>query len=223
MDPMHFENLHNRYGRYVLRRQGKPTMPEMRRTLKVDFEVFEHGVIKRRLLEGQTEEDDDWRIGHPLLFPYILTLSYLGRPSFLIRVPVDDGTTLHYWYITAPREPGAPAQESIPVYELPYQHDNGRLIVETTKGQDMMAWITQGAISDRSTEHPVTSDRGVLLYRRLLLDNAERVARGEDPLGVLRDPAINEPMIEIQRERTIARVAGSGLGDIKRELVPTRT
>lgn len=223
MDPMHFENLHNRYGRYVLRRQGKPTMPEMRRTVKIDFEVFEHGVIKRRLLEGQTEEDDDWKIGHPVLFPNILTLTDLGRPSFQIRVPVDDTTTLHYWYITTPREAGASPQEQIAVYELPYQHENGRLIVETTKGQDMMAWITQGAISDRSTEHPVTSDRGVLLYRRLLLDNAEKVARGEDPLGVLRDPAVNEPMIEIQRERTIARVAGSGLDHIKRALTPAAT
>jgi hypothetical protein len=28
----------------------------------------------------------------------------------------------------------------------------------------------------------------VLLYRKLLLENAEKVERGEDPLGVIRDP-----------------------------------
>lgn len=220
MDPMHFPHLHNRYGRYVLSRLGKPLPPEMARTLKIDFELFEYGIIKRRLLEGQTEEDDDWRIGHPVLFPNILTLTDLGRPSLQIRVPVDDTTTLHYWYITTPRAPGAPPQEAIPVDEYPYRHEDGRLIVETTKGQDMMAWITQGPISDRTTEHPVSSDRGVLLYRKLLLENVERVERGEDPLGVIRDPARNQPMIEIPRERTISRVAGSNLGDIRRELAP---
>jgi 5,5'-dehydrodivanillate O-demethylase len=222
MDPLHFPYLHNRYGRYLLRRMGKPLPPEMAETVKVDFELFEFGIIKRRLLAGQTEADDDWRIGHPVLFPNTLTLTDLGRPSFQIRVPVDDTNTLHFWYITTPREPGAAPQTSIPVTEFPYRHENGRLIVETTKGQDMMAWITQGEISDRSTEHPVTSDRGVLFFRKLLLENIEKVERGEDPLGVLRDPARNQPMIEIPREHTIARVAGSNLGDVTRKLAAAR-
>ncbi len=217
MDPIHFEFLHNRYGRYVLQRRGKPVMPEMSRTVKVDFEVFEYGIVKRRLMEGQTEQADDWRIGHPVLFPNILTLTDLGRPSFQIRVPADDRTTMHFWYLTTPIEPGKSQQTTF--QEFPYQHDDGRLIVETTKGQDMMAWITQGEISDRTTEHPVTSDRGVLLYRKLLLENIEKVERGEDPLGTVRDPSINEPMIEIDREHTVARVPGSGLADVARPLI----
>ena len=36
----------------------------------VGFSVFEHGIPKRRLLEGKTEETSpSWRIGHPVLFP----------------------------------------------------------------------------------------------------------------------------------------------------------
>ena len=221
MDPMHFEHLHNRYGRYVLGRQGKPSLPPMARTLKIDFEVFEYGIYKRRLLDGQTEDADDWRVGHPVLFPNILTLTDLGRPSFQIRVPVDDATTYHVWYHAWPRAQGEPARP-IEVYELPYRHEDGRIVVETTKGQDMMAWITQGDISDRSTEHPVTSDRGVLLYRRLLLENIEKVERGEDPLGVVRDPAKNFPMIEIPREHVSDRVAGSAFVDQRKELIAGR-
>lgn len=222
MDPMHFEFLHNRFGRYTAARQGKPLMPVMPRHVKIDFEVFEHGIYKRRLLEGQSEDEDDWRIGHPILFPNILTLTDLGRPSFQIRVPVDDATTLHYWYITTPHQPDTPLQERIPVYEYPHSDERGRIIYDTTKGQDMMAWITQGPISDRSTEHPVTSDKGVLLYRKLLLENMEKVERGEDPLGVMRDPARNEPMVHIHREKATARIAGSNLDPIKRELTATR-
>ena len=44
----------------------------------------------------------------------------------------------------------------------------------------------------------------VFLYRRVLLENVERVGRGEDPLGVVRDPAKNFPMIQIRRGSTYA-------------------
>jgi 5,5'-dehydrodivanillate O-demethylase len=69
-----------------------------------------------------------------------------------------------------------------------------------------MAWIGQGAISDRTTEHLVTSDKGVALYHNMLFENAEKVARGEDPLGTVRDPEENEPMIPIKHERVARSV-----------------
>jgi 5,5'-dehydrodivanillate O-demethylase oxygenase subunit len=151
-------------------------------------------------------------------FPNILTLTDVGRPAFQIRVPIDDEKTLHFWYITTKPELGQ--EPTTVVQEFPWADERGRMFVETTKGQDMMAWITQGPVSDRSTEHPVTSDRGVLLYRKLLLENIEKVERGEDPLGVIRDPAVSEPMIEIDREHSVARVPGSGLADVARPLTP---
>jgi 5,5'-dehydrodivanillate O-demethylase len=40
-----------------------------------------------------------------------------------------------------------------------------------------------------------TWDCGVILHRKLLLENMEKVERGQDPMGVIRDPAKNEPMI----------------------------
>ena len=67
-----------------------------------------------------------------------------------------------------------------------------------------MAWVGQGAISDRTTEHLATSDKGILLYRKLLLENIEKVERGEDPIAVIRDAEINEPMIAIDRSSTLA-------------------
>ena len=56
-------------------------------------------------------------------------------------------------------------------------------------GQDMMAWLTQGPISDRTAEHLGTSDRGVILFGSCDVEQMEKVARGEDPLGVIRDPS----------------------------------
>jgi len=36
-----------------------------------------------------------------------------------------------------------------------------------------------------------TSDRGVILFRKMLEREIERVAGGEDPMGVIRDPEKN--------------------------------
>ena len=60
------------YGNYVQRKQGKPRGHDRAQHLKIAFDVFEFGISKRRLLEGDTEESDDWTVGHPILFPNIL-------------------------------------------------------------------------------------------------------------------------------------------------------
>ena len=54
--------------------------------------------------------------------------------------------------------------------------------------QDHLAWEKQGPIADRSREHLSDSDRGVMLLRRVLKEQIERVQRGEDPLGVTPRP-----------------------------------
>jgi 5,5'-dehydrodivanillate O-demethylase len=173
-----------------------------RRHEQIAFDVYEFGIYKRRLLEGEDPENsEDWLTGHPVIFPYILAVGDHSRPTLQIRVPVDDTHTLHYWYRAEVRAEGAPPQTRIPIFDVPYVHKNGRLVVETINGQDMMAWVTQGAVSDRTTERLGTSDKGVILFRNLLLEQIEKVERGEDPMGVVRDPAINEPYITIGRER----------------------
>jgi 5,5'-dehydrodivanillate O-demethylase oxygenase subunit len=202
MDPIHFEWLHAVYGNYVNKRQGKPAAMTPRKHEQIAFDIFEYGIYKRRLLEGEDPEtSEDWLTGHPVIFPYILAVGDHSRPTLQIRVPVDDTHTLHYWYRAEQRSPGAPPQTSIPISDVPYVHKHGRLVVETINGQDMMAWITQGEISDRTTERLGTSDRGVILFRNLLLEQIDRVERGEEPMGVIRDPLQNEPFITIGREK----------------------
>jgi hypothetical protein len=64
----------------------------------------------------------------------------------------------------------------------------------------MLAWVAQGSISDRTEEHLASSDRGVIMYHKMLLDEMAKAERGEGPLGTIRDPAENEPMIKLRRE-----------------------
>jgi 5,5'-dehydrodivanillate O-demethylase len=212
MDPVHLEYLHGKYANYVMGRKGQPEVAQVRHHERIAFDIFKHGVSKRRLLEGQSEDCDEWQIGHPILFPCILAVGDYSYPRFDIRVPVDDVNTLHYWYEALPREPGSPKQTGVPQAGVPieewrYLHDNGRIIVETVAGQDIMAWLTQGSSSDRSTERLGTSDQGVILLRSLLNEQMEKVERGEDPLGVLRDPA-DDRVIQVPREGKALFVAG---------------
>lgn len=195
VDPYHVEWLHGRYGSFLKELAGEPPLQVLtKKHVKVAFEVFEHGILKRRILEGQTEDDEDWRVGHPLVFPGMLRIGGGGLHFFQIRVPVDDTSTWHVWYQTyRPTETGTiPAQDTIPVYEVPLKDEKGRFIRDYVDGQDINAWVTQGAIADRSREHLGKSDLGVIVLRRLFTEQIARVEAGEDPICTFHDPGRNQ-------------------------------
>ena len=76
-----------------------------------------------------------------------------------------------------------------------------------------MGWIGQGGVSDRTIEHLATSDKGVALYHQLIFENIDKVARGEEPMGIVRDPATNTPYISFRRERSSKKMLQSGYVD----------
>ena len=63
--------------------------------------------------------------------------------------------------------------------------------LDNNSGQDIAAWMTQGAIADRSTEALSRSDRGIILYRHLLEEQVAIIESGRDPMNVFRDPTKN--------------------------------
>jgi 5,5'-dehydrodivanillate O-demethylase oxygenase subunit len=205
LDPTHFEHLHGAYGNYMMQRLGKPPMLNTQRHIKIDFDLFEYGIYKRRLLAGQREDVSDWTKGTPILFPNILAgVAIDGSAGYQFRVPVDDSHSLNINYNCAPLGPDDEPGGKLVVRYEPLQYDAaGRVVSTYVTRQDEMAWIAQGAISDRTTEHLATSDKGILLYRKVLLENIERVQRGEDPMAVIRDYEENFPMIAIDRRSTL--------------------
>jgi 5,5'-dehydrodivanillate O-demethylase len=203
LDPTHFEHLHGKYGNYVMKKLGKPPMLNPARHLKIDFDVFDYGIYKRRLLEGEPEDNTDWTVGHPILFPYILAQGGPTQMSFQIRVPADDTHTTHMVIMASKPKDGETANPEVQVEHVELERDElGRVFAPHIVVQDEMAWVGQGPITDRTNEHLVTGDKGIMLYRQLLLDNIEKVERGEDPMAVVRDPEINEPFIGIRRGST---------------------
>ena len=206
LDPVHTEWLHGHQHEFQREQEGEKVAISAPHQ-KIDFREFEFGITKHRLLAGQSEDSDDWRTGHPIIFPNILAVGN-GDPkaryhSFQMRVPVDDEHTLHLWYNAYLPPAGAvvPAhlRGKVFTYEVPFRDAEGGFIVDNIDGQDIMAWITQGTIADRTQEHLGASDKGIAMYRRVLKREMKKVQDGHEPMGVLRDPARNH-CIELPTE-----------------------
>ena len=71
---------------------------------------------------------------------------------------------------------------------------NGKLWEEMSEEEhqlypnDVEAMVSQGVIARHSEEHLATSDRGIVMLRRLLRKQLEAVAQGENPAGVDLNP-----------------------------------
>jgi 5,5'-dehydrodivanillate O-demethylase len=201
LDPVHVEWLHQNFYNHVLQHldNERPRRTPQRHA-KIGFDRFEYGIVKRRMLVGETEEDDDWKTGHPVVFPNMLRQGVVHRKGggFQIRVPIDDTHTAHWWYrcYRKPGEKHEQTPEEIPYYEVPVPQleRNGEpqwKCLDNNSGQDIAAWITQGPIADRSTEALGRSDKGIILYRRMLEEQVGIIESGRDPINVFRDPAQN--------------------------------
>ena len=220
MDPVHTEWLHAYQMHYVLDRKGEPVPKDdqgryiVQRHVRIGFDVFEHGIYKRRLLEGQSEDHDDWLSGHPVLFPTILkTTGSVGLAGTLqIRVPLDDTHTMHYMYRCAKAGPAEPMPDGVPVYDLPLYNGDGQFRIDVTIVQDFMAWATQGPVADRTVEKLGESDKGIILYRRMLKQQLEIAADGGDPINVFREPAPNGVIDVSTEQRQFQRLPMSGAG-----------
>ena len=209
LDPIHTEWLHGHTYEFVKEQQGKSTKVAISaRHEKIAFREFEHGITKHRLLAGHSEDSDDWRIGHPVVFPNTLSVGNGDETSryyaFQIRVPVDDTNTLHLWYTAYMPPKGETVSQhlldKVHVYEVPYKDAKGEYILDNVDGQDMMAWITQGAIADRTLENLGASDNGIALYRRVLRREIKKVEEGVDPMFTFRDAGKNQ-RIDLPNER----------------------
>jgi 5,5'-dehydrodivanillate O-demethylase len=192
VDPAHLQILHQEF----IGRGKKPVNSTRGFTddvVSTEFRLDWFGIIKHReYANGKTDE-------HPLIFPNILRQG----PNTQIRVPIDDEHTNHIDVNFEPTadgseidEQGDPPVEYLKPYRNPPDklHPEAKYEMYSVRSQDHMAWETQGRIADRTKEHLSYSDRGIHLLRKLMRDEIEKVLRGEDPMGLVRDP--NHPMID---------------------------
>jgi 5,5'-dehydrodivanillate O-demethylase len=115
------------------------------------------------------------------------------RHSAIFRTPVDDTHTLVLSAVFTPfvdgKAPELPPGHTFDITEQLHVH---RL-------QDYEAVASQGEIYDRASERLGASDRGVILLRKIIMEAIDAVERGEDPKGVIRDPA-QDVLLDCSRE-----------------------
>ena len=228
LDPVHLEWLHADWSNYIAEMRGEPArVTKVRPHQKIGFDVFEYGIYKKRVLQGGSEDDTSWKEGHPIVFPYYLRQGGSGTdrgnwkmtgPAFQIRVPIDDTHTAHWWVMCHDKPPEDPEQrpEDVPFFSppLPELDKDGNpqwVLLDSNSAQDLAAWMTQGDISDRTTENLGRSDKGIILFRRMLEHNISIVEDGGDPMNTFRDPAKNQYLgmvTELSPEQAAERRAG---------------
>ena len=126
------------------------------------------------------------------------------------HVPVDDHHC--YWYaiftsFTGPVDKQKMRDQRLQLYTLPdykprlnksnhygFDADQQRTSTYTGMGHDINVhdqWAVEspGAIQDRTREHLGTTDKGVIAYRKILVDAIGKTAAGEKPLMVLDEAA----------------------------------
>jgi 5,5'-dehydrodivanillate O-demethylase len=206
VDPAHLEILHQDTTRHP-RPPPSTTRGYVDDVERYAFELLPYGIMKTRAFK------DGRREAHPLIFPNVLRVNNGTE----IRVPIDDAHTLNVQVDFYPTVDGRAVETDDPPeveYPAPYKeppealHPFARMKVDGVAKQDHGMWETQGPIVDRTAEHLSYSDRGVALLRRVVAEQIDLVARGRDPLGLVRDPA--HPMIDTNLDVSLERMTGRG-------------
>ena len=144
-------------------------------------------VMKRKLSNGKW-----WDVIWEMVMPLNVHLVYTDEPrtekvrSISFCIPVDDthqlGASIR-WIAhdqldqATGRELLAPAGRKVASYEYTQRHPDDKEAVEG-----------QGPIAIHGLEHLVSSDKGVVLFRRILREAVHEVKEGRAPKGVIREP-----------------------------------
>ena len=184
MDPFHVCVLH-----YTI------NGPQFSETLgiipEVRFEETDDGVIsiqKRKLPDGSVQQRLSQVIMPNMNATAGVTDEDLGRANLSWTVAQDDTNYVIYGLARVDKD-NPPPRARIAMLEDDWGPDHDKPFVEWSL-QDHQRWQTdyvaqkgQGDISLHSEEHLMAGDKGTALSRRFFRQEADKVAKGENPVG----------------------------------------
>ena len=182
VEPFHVVILHSSFS-------GTQFVPEMAQMPQVTWEMHDIGVRTislRTLADGRTLRRIS-EAGLPTL--RVIPSPRLGRfgrvESLGCVLPIDDHH-FRIYVVGRVKEAGELRRMRTRM--------SGKLWEEMTEEEhqrhpnDVEAMVSQGVIARHSEEHLATSDRGIVMLRRLLGKQLDAVREGRDPAGVSFDP-----------------------------------
>ena len=183
MDPYHVYVLHSIF-------TGVQFAPQFALMPKVDFFATDEGVCysaKRKLDDGREyDRVSSWIMPNIMSVPDPIDITRVRSNMISWSLPVDDS---HFTMATAARIPKS-APNIFGGIRM-----GGKLWGEMTAEEhqdrpgDYEAQAGQGPVSLHSEEHLASSDRGIIMQRRILKAQIKLVAEGGDPIGVSYDAA----------------------------------
>ena len=197
VDPAHLQILH--LNTTWSRKAPSSTRGYIDEVERVDYEEVPYGIMKKRVFKNGRQDN------HPLIFPNNLRQAN----STQFRVPIDDTHTWHVHVIFDPLDGGqrVPEPEELPVkYMEDFKdppdnvHPFTKFTMHVPLAQDTMTWETAGPIADRTEERLASSDEGIVLFRKILKREIQKVQQGVDPIGVFRN---GETMIDTQLDELL--------------------
>jgi len=125
-------------------------------------------------------------------------------------VPVDDNHTMKF-RIRHHRDGEEPSYEVSPVISGERTYEE-----KQRKPDDYEAQTGQRSIAVHDLEHLVTTDKGVIMFRRQIRNGIQAVQRGEDPMGICRKEG---EAIATYCSNTVLRVPPAPTPEADRELL----
>ncbi len=179
MDPFHIPILHTSFS-------GVQFVPEMGIMPDVTWDQVDLGMrysAYRKLEDGR--EMDRVTLA---LFPHVRIVPdvrLIGGPAKSIGwvVPVDDTNFRLFHAMRVPQDFKGRVSTREKLWSQMTEEEHQRF------PGDWEAQVGQGPISYHYEEHLATSDKGVVMLRRLLKKQIQIVREGGDPMGVVFDPA----------------------------------
>ncbi|NML44967.1 aromatic ring-hydroxylating dioxygenase subunit alpha [Ramlibacter sp. G-1-2-2] len=183
VDPFHVVILHSSFS-------GTQFVPEMAVMPQVNWDIAEHSVrtlSTRQLPDGRTFRRIS-EAGLPTL--RVIPNPRVGRygpvESLGWVLPIDDHS-FRIYVLGRVREQGE-------LHRMRSRPDGKKLWEELSEAEhqvypgDYEAMVSQGAVAKHSEEHLATTDRGIVMLRRVLQKQLEVVQAGGNPAGVSFDP-----------------------------------
>jgi nitrite reductase/ring-hydroxylating ferredoxin subunit len=184
VDPFHVVVLHSSFS-------GTQFVPEMAVMPQVQWDTTAISVrtlSQRQLPDGRTFRRIS-EAGLPTL--RVIPSPRVGRLGMVESLgwvlPIDDHS-FRIYVVGRVREAGE-------LHRMRSRPDGKKLWEELTEAEhqqypgDYEAMTGQGRVAKHSEEHLATTDRGIVMLRRLLQQQLEAVKSGRDPAGVFFDPA----------------------------------
>jgi len=188
----HYENIVDAFHVVILHSSfsGTQFVPEMAVMPQVNWDTTEHSVrvlSKRSLPDGRTFRRITEAALPTLRVVPSPRVGRLGRVESIGWVlPIDD-ESFRIYVVGRVREAGE-------LHKMRSRPDGKKLWEDLTEAEhqlypgDYEAMVSQGAIAKHSEEHLATSDRGLVMLRRLLHKQLDAMQEGRDPAGVSFDP-----------------------------------